>query len=40
LVDKVKAWCNANQQEAKDEFRVSAAEVIEKLREIDRALSS
>jgi AAA domain, putative AbiEii toxin, Type IV TA system len=38
LVDKVKAWCNANPEEAKGEFELSATEVIEKLREIDKAL--
>jgi hypothetical protein len=38
LLDEVKAWCNANPEEAKAAFETSAAEVIEKLREIDQAL--
>jgi hypothetical protein len=40
LLDEVKAWCNANPEEAKAEFETSAAEVIGKLREIDQALRS
>lgn len=38
LLDEVKAWCNANPSEAKDAFATSAAEVINKLKEIDQAL--
>jgi AAA domain, putative AbiEii toxin, Type IV TA system len=35
LLDEVKAWCDANQKEAKEEFEKSAAEVIEVLRRIE-----
>jgi hypothetical protein len=38
LLEEVKAWCNANLEEAKAAFETSAAEVIAKLREIDQAL--
>lgn len=38
LLDDVKAWCNANPDDAKAAFKASAAEAIEKLREIDQAL--
>ena len=34
ILDEVKAWCDANQEEAKVEFERSAAEVIEALRRI------
>jgi len=40
LLDEVKAWCDANQGEAKAEFEKSAAEVIEKLRAIRESLLS
>jgi hypothetical protein len=40
LLDDVKAWCKANEAEARAAFADSAAEVIEKLREIDEALRS
>jgi hypothetical protein len=38
LLIEVKAWCDANPDEAKTAFEVSAAEVINKLREIDQTL--
>jgi hypothetical protein len=38
LLDEVKAWCDANPEEAKTEFEKSAAEVIERLTKIDHAL--
>jgi len=38
LLDEVKAWCDANPGEAKEEFEKSAAEVIERLTKIDQAL--
>lgn len=38
LLDEVKAWCTANSELAKAAFEESAAEVIEKLRRVDRAL--
>ena len=40
LLDEVKAWCTANPDEARASFASSAAEVIQKLREIDQALRS
>jgi hypothetical protein len=39
LLDEVKQWCEAQPTEAKEGFAESAAEVIGKLRAIDRALS-
>jgi hypothetical protein len=38
LLNVVKAWCDANPEEAKAEFEKSAAEVIEKPTTIDQAL--
>ena len=38
LLDEVKAWCDANPEEAKAAFAESATEVIAKLREIDQDL--
>ncbi len=38
LLDEVKAWCDAHQQEAKVEFEKSAGEVIEALRRIEADL--
>jgi hypothetical protein len=38
LTDDVKEWCEANPEDAKSAFALSAAEVIEKLKEIDREL--
>lgn len=38
LLDEVKAWCDTNEEEEKAAFATSAAEVIEKLKEIDQAL--
>jgi hypothetical protein len=40
LVDEVKAWCDANREDAKATFEKSAAEVIEKLNRIDQTLRS
>jgi len=38
LLDEVKAWCDANPEEARAELEVSAADVIEVLRGIEREL--
>jgi AAA domain, putative AbiEii toxin, Type IV TA system len=38
LLDEIKAWCEANQKDAKAAFAASAAEVIKKLKEIDQSL--
>jgi len=38
LLDEVKAWCDANPEEAKAEFEQSAAEVIDKLQQIEADL--
>jgi hypothetical protein len=38
LLDDVKKWCDSNPEEAKAEFRQSAAEIVDALKAIDHAL--